>query len=104
MSRGIGERENLRFTLIDYWNYALIAKVNQAKLDDTDGILDYLHRMQLEDPHFFYALKLYEEGLICNIFWTNVNMRFFHSWFNDVVSFDTMYRRKSRKLTFCYVH
>ncbi|XP_071939829.1 protein FAR-RED IMPAIRED RESPONSE 1-like [Coffea arabica] len=60
---------------------------------DTGGVLDYLQRMQLEDPNFCYAIQVYEDDLKTNIFWADAKMRTDFAHFGDVVCFDTTYRK-----------
>ena len=60
---------------------------------DTGGVLEYLRRMQLEDPNFYYAIQVDEDDLITNIFWANAKMRTDFAHFGDVVCFDTTYRK-----------
>ena len=63
------------------------------KIGDTGGVLEYLQKMQLKDPNFFYAIQVDEDDLITNIFWADAKMMADYAHFGDVVSFDTTYRK-----------
>jgi zinc finger SWIM domain-containing protein 3 len=34
--------------------------------------MEYFHKMQLEDPSYFYSIQLDDDDLIMNIFWVGV--------------------------------
>lgn len=59
---------------------------------DAQNLLDYLKKMQAENPGFFYAIQLDEENRMGNVFWSDARSRSAYSHFGDVVSLDTMYR------------
>lgn len=59
---------------------------------DAQNLLDYLKKMQAENPGFFYAIQLDEENRMGNVFWADARSRSAYSHFGDVVSLDTMYR------------
>ena len=63
------------------------------KLADTGGVLEYLQKMQLNDPNFVYAIQVDEDDLITNIFWADAKMKVDYDYFGDVVCFDTTYRK-----------
>ncbi|XP_052189986.1 protein FAR1-RELATED SEQUENCE 5-like [Diospyros lotus] len=100
MTRRAGGRESLEFTHDDYRNYLRTKRTTKVKLDETGGILEYLQRMQLEDPSFFYALQLDNEGLITNIFWRDAQMKVAYSHFGDVIYFDTTYQKNQESRPF----
>ncbi|KAL3511291.1 hypothetical protein ACH5RR_030692 [Cinchona calisaya] len=62
---------------------------------DTGAVLEYLQKMQLDDPNFFYAIQVDEDDLIKNIFWADEIMKADYSSFGDVVCFDTTYRKNN---------
>ncbi|KAM6596036.1 hypothetical protein CsatA_006560 [Cannabis sativa] len=63
--------------------------MTQMKIRDTGSVLEYLQRMQIQDPNFFYAIQVDVDDLITNIFWADAKMIQSYSYFGDVVSFDT---------------
>ncbi|KAL8506712.1 hypothetical protein ACS0TY_017563 [Phlomoides rotata] len=62
-------------------------------------LLDYLKRMQAENPGFFYATEGDNEQ--CgNVFWTDATSRANYSYFGDTVRVDTSYRTNRSKIPF----
>ncbi|KAK4786083.1 hypothetical protein SAY86_002772 [Trapa natans] len=55
-------------------------------------VLDYLKRMQAENPAFFYAVQGDGERMGGSIFWADATARTNYSYFGDAVIFDTTYR------------
>ncbi|XP_027166223.1 protein FAR1-RELATED SEQUENCE 5-like [Coffea eugenioides] len=95
MALQVGERENLGFIPEDYRNYLRSKRTIQMDVGDTGSVLEYLQKMQLEDPNFFYAIQVDQDALITNIFWTDGLMRVDYASFGDVVCFDTTYRKNN---------
>ncbi|KAG5562913.1 hypothetical protein RHGRI_005599 [Rhododendron griersonianum] len=93
MAKQAGGRESLGFIPQDYKNYLRSKRRVQMKMGDTGGVLEYLQKMQLEDPNFFYAIQVDEDDLITNIFWADAKMMADYGHFGDVVCFDTTYRK-----------
>ncbi|KAM1631202.1 hypothetical protein ACFX2K_019235 [Malus domestica] len=93
MSRQVGGRQNLGFIYDDYKNYLHSKRTREIKLGDTGGVLEYLQKMQLNDPNFFYAIQVDEDDLITNIFWADSRMMVDYDYFGNVVCFDTTYRK-----------
>lgn len=64
-------------------------------------VLDYLKRMQAENPAFFYAIQ---DGVndhsSNNIFWADANSRVNYTHFGDTVRFDTSYRTEHFRVPF----
>ncbi|XP_027067533.1 protein FAR1-RELATED SEQUENCE 5-like [Coffea arabica] len=93
MSKQVGGRENLGFIRDDLKNYLRCKRSIPMMQGDTGGVLEYLQRMQLEDPNFYSAIQVDEDDLITNIFWADAKMRTDFAHFGDVVCFDTTYRK-----------
>ncbi|XP_026420455.1 protein FAR1-RELATED SEQUENCE 5-like [Papaver somniferum] len=93
LSRQVGGRQNVGFTNVDYKNYLRSKRTIRMKTGDTSGVLEYLQRMQSNDPNFFYAIQVDEDDLITNIFWDDARMMVDCDYFGDVVSFDTTHRK-----------
>ncbi|PRQ24833.1 putative transcription factor FAR family [Rosa chinensis] len=93
LSRQAGGREHLGFIPEDYKNYLRSKRTREMKSGDTGGVLEYLQRMQLNDPNFVYAIQVDEDDLITNIFWADAKMMVDYDYFGDVVRFDTTYRK-----------
>jgi hypothetical protein len=67
---------------------------------DAQNLLDYLKKMQAENPGFYYAIQLDDENRMTNVFWADARSRASYSNFGDVVTFDTMYKVKQYKVPF----
>ena len=66
---------------------------NQLNLrkGDTQALYNYLCRMQLTNPNFFYLMNLNEEGRLRNVFWIDARSRAACGYFGDVIYFDNTY-------------
>ncbi|KAL5563081.1 hypothetical protein UlMin_032828 [Ulmus minor] len=66
---------------------------NQLNLrkGDTQALYNYLCRMQLTNPNFFYLTDLNDEGRLRNLFWIDARSRAACSYFGDVIYFDNTY-------------
>ncbi|XP_042401101.1 protein FAR1-RELATED SEQUENCE 5-like [Zingiber officinale] len=95
MMRQTGGRENLGFIPEDYKNYLRSKRTRNMRVGDTGGVLEYLQKMQCDDPYFFNAIQVDEDDLITNIFWSDAKMRAYYGNFGDVVCFDTIYRKNN---------
>ncbi|XP_042387960.1 protein FAR1-RELATED SEQUENCE 5-like [Zingiber officinale] len=95
MVRQVGGRENLGFIPEDYKNYLRSKRTRIMRVGDTGGVLEFLQKMQFDDPNFFYAIQVDEDDLITNIFWCDAKMRADYGNFGDVVCFDTTYRKNN---------
>ncbi|XP_004289275.1 PREDICTED: protein FAR1-RELATED SEQUENCE 5-like [Fragaria vesca subsp. vesca] len=93
LSQQAGGRENLGFIPEDYKNYLRSNRTREMKSGDTGGVLEYLQRMQSENPSFSYAIQVDVDDLITNIFWADAKMKVDYDYFGDVVCFDTTYRK-----------
>ncbi|KAG8364634.1 hypothetical protein BUALT_Bualt18G0017800 [Buddleja alternifolia] len=64
-------------------------------------LLDYLKRMQSDNPTFFYAIQDdNDEQCSGNMFWTDATSRTNYSYFGDTVRVDTSYRADRSKIPF----
>ncbi|KAL0319119.1 UNVERIFIED_CONTAM: protein FAR1-RELATED SEQUENCE 6 [Sesamum angustifolium] len=63
---------------------------NQLNLrkGDAQAMYNYLCRMQLTNPNFFYLMDLNDEGRLRNVFWVDARSRAANSYFGDVIFFD----------------
>lgn len=63
-------------------------------------LLDYLRRMQAENPAFFYAVQGDNDHSVGNIFWVDATSRMNYSYFGDAVILDTTYRTNRYRVPF----
>ncbi|KAL1358779.1 hypothetical protein AAHE18_04G058600 [Arachis hypogaea] len=61
------------------------------KRGDTQAIYNYLCRMQLTNPNFFYLMDFNDEGHLRNAFWADSRSRAACGYFGDVIYFDNTY-------------
>ncbi|KAI4345954.1 hypothetical protein L6164_013038 [Bauhinia variegata] len=61
------------------------------KKGDTQTIYNYLCRMQLTNPNFFYLMDFNDEGHLRNAFWVDARSRAACAYFGDVIYFDSTY-------------
>ncbi|KAJ9692725.1 hypothetical protein PVL29_011690 [Vitis rotundifolia] len=54
------------------------------KKGDTQAIYNYLCRMQLTNPNFFYLMDLNDEGCLRNVFWIDARSRAACGYFSDI--------------------
>ncbi|XP_062221242.1 protein FAR1-RELATED SEQUENCE 5-like [Phragmites australis] len=64
------------------------------------ALLEYLKNKQSENPSFFYAVQLDDDGRIANFFWTDGQAIVDYACFGDVVSFDTTFKRNRSEMPF----
>jgi len=65
-------------------------KLNLRK-GDAQAIYNFLCRMQLTNPNFFYLMDFNEEGQLRNAFWVDARSRAACGYFGDVIYFDNTY-------------
>ncbi|XP_010270590.1 PREDICTED: protein FAR1-RELATED SEQUENCE 5-like [Nelumbo nucifera] len=93
-----GGINNVGFTTVDCRNY--MSSSRQRSLGSGgQHVLDYLKRMQAENPSFFYAIQG-DELSTGNIFWADASSRMNYSYFGDTVTFDTTYRTNRYRVPF----
>ncbi|KAJ3703813.1 hypothetical protein LUZ61_007518 [Rhynchospora tenuis] len=66
-------------------------RVRDLEKGDTQHILDFLKRKQIEEPKFFYALQLDERERLTNCFWADARSVADYTYFGDAVCFETSY-------------
>lgn len=68
-----------------------------------------LGKMQAENPMFFYAIQCDENRRATNFFWVDFGCRVTDYYFEDVITFDIIYRINKYDMclpsftAFCYV-
>lgn len=66
--------------------------------DHARVILDYVKRMQAEDPAFFYAMQFIDGHPVGNIFWADARARMAYKHFGDAVFLDDYCKRNKYQL------
>ena len=80
--------ENLELVNVDYKN-SVHNEGMTLKKGDGHVVMEYFHKMQLEDPSFFYSIQLDDDNQIMNIFWADARSIVDYGHFGDVC-FDTI--------------
>nr|XP_043617051.1 protein FAR1-RELATED SEQUENCE 6 [Erigeron canadensis] len=63
----------------------------KLKKGDSLAIYNYICRMQLTNPNFFYLMDLNDDGHLKNMIWFDARCRAAIGYFSDVIYFDTTY-------------
>jgi len=67
---------------------------------EAQGLLEYLKRMQAENPAFFYAIQVDNNNCMTNVFWADARSRMAYQHFGDAVTFDTTYKKTKYMMPF----
>ncbi|KAJ4970078.1 hypothetical protein NE237_003177 [Protea cynaroides] len=81
-------------------SYARTSDQKRTLGRDAQNLLEYLKRMQAENPGFYYAIQLDDNNRMTNVFWADARSRTAYSHFGDAVTFDTMYRPNQYRVPF----
>lgn len=87
-----GGSKNLGFNLRDCQNFLQTQRSNDISGGDCQNVLNHFHHMQMENPMFFYAVQVDQDGKMTNIFWRDSLSKYDYDCFGDVLVFDTTYR------------
>ncbi|XP_020985798.1 protein FAR1-RELATED SEQUENCE 5-like [Arachis duranensis] len=109
---GVGEEEipvirmsfgSLPLTQKFYANYAKKVGRNLRCSDDNEDfqrMMNYFVRMKEINPNFFYAIDVDDANKFRSTLWVDARCRVSYEYYEDVVSFDTTYRRNRHGLPF----
>ncbi|XP_020590555.1 protein FAR1-RELATED SEQUENCE 3-like isoform X2 [Phalaenopsis equestris] len=67
---------------------------------EAQGLLEYLKRMQAENPAFFYAIQVDNNNGVTNVFWADAKSRMSYQYFGDALTFDTTYKKTKYMMPF----
>ncbi|CAN6485322.1 unnamed protein product [Victoria cruziana] len=98
--KAIGGSEGWDFTAKDTHNYLLTARRLMLAREDAQSVIDYFQCQQAEDPGFFYAVKFDRYGFMKYFFWIDGRSRNSYSYFCDVVTFDSSYKKNKYGISF----
>ncbi|XP_056160407.1 protein FAR1-RELATED SEQUENCE 5-like isoform X1 [Syzygium oleosum] len=87
-----GGSKNLGFILRDCQNFLQTEKSKVISGGDCQSLLNHFHCMQMQNPMFFYAVQVDQDGRLTNLFWRDSLSKFDYDCFGDVLVFDTTYR------------
>ncbi|XVE89049.1 hypothetical protein DITRI_Ditri19aG0118800 [Diplodiscus trichospermus] len=83
-----GGTENPNNNLREVRNFSEHPNQLNLKKGDSQAIYNYLCRMQLTNPNFFYLMDLNDEGHLRNLFWVDSRCRASCGYFGDVIYVD----------------
>lgn len=67
---------------------------------DAQGLLDYLKKMQANDPAFCHAIQVDKNGCVVNVFWADARAKAAYRHFGDAITFDTTYKKNKYMMPF----
>ncbi|KAJ1287282.1 hypothetical protein BS78_03G419400 [Paspalum vaginatum] len=67
---------------------------------DAQGLLDYLKKMQANDPAFSHAIQVDKNGCVVNVFWADARAKAAYRHFGDAITFDTTYKKNKYMMPF----
>lgn len=83
-----GGNGNLNSSAIDDRTFSEFSNKLNIRKGDTQAIYNFLCRMQLTNPNFFYLMDFNDEGNLRNAFWVDARSRAACGYFGDVIYFD----------------
>ncbi|XP_025664680.1 protein FAR1-RELATED SEQUENCE 5-like [Arachis hypogaea] len=100
LANEVGGSINLGFSEKDVRNY--ITRNLQCSDDNEDfhGMINYFVRMKEINPNFFYDIDVDDANKFRSTLWVDARCRASYEYYEDVVSFDTIYRRNRHGLPF----
>lgn len=72
--------------------YPQFKRMKAVQIGDVGATLEYLQKMQEENPSFFYAIQVDENDSMTNFFWADAKSVMDFTYFGDTVCLDTAYR------------
>ncbi|KAF8017784.1 hypothetical protein BT93_H2856 [Corymbia citriodora subsp. variegata] len=87
-----GGSKNLGFILRDCQNFLQAEKDRIIGGGDCQNLMNHFHCMQMQNPMFYYAVQVDQDGRLTNLFWRDGLCKFDYDCFGDVLVFDSTYR------------
>ncbi|WOL07647.1 protein FAR1-RELATED SEQUENCE 12-like [Canna indica] len=78
--------------LPDKKNYVESKNIKSIRIGDVGATLEYLQKMQEDNPVFYYAVQVDKYDNLTNFFWADAKSMIDFNYFGDVVCFDTTYK------------
>lgn len=86
-----GGTENLHSCAKEIQSFSNRPYQLNLKKGDAQAIYNYLCRMQLTNPNFFYLMDFNDEGYLRHVFWVDARSRASCGYFGDVIFLDNTY-------------
>ncbi|KAK9948534.1 hypothetical protein M0R45_004105 [Rubus argutus] len=98
LEKEFGSAESVGSTHMDYLNFRQSKKEEMMEAEDVQGLVNYFKHKQIEDPNFFYSVKVDQFNRITNFFWRDGRSKLDYDCFGDVVCFDTTFQANKYNL------
>lgn len=92
IAKNFSDTRNLLLNGQESQNYPREIHYNDLGPEDAQNFLEYLKKMQTENPAFFYAVQVENNNCMTNIFWTDAKARMDYCYFGDAVTFNMTYK------------
>ncbi|GAB4842100.1 Protein FAR1-RELATED SEQUENCE 6 [Ancistrocladus abbreviatus] len=86
-----GGNDNLNSSTREVRSFSDPSNQLNLKKGDSQAIYNYLCRMQLTNPNFFYLMDFNDEGHLKNVFWIDARSRAACAYFADVIFLDNAF-------------
>ncbi|XP_026399271.1 protein FAR1-RELATED SEQUENCE 5-like [Papaver somniferum] len=94
-----GQRESTGFDTRDVYNHLRNVRKSLLDVGDAAALVNYFRRRTLENPSFYYAFQVDEEGRATNV-WVDARSWIAYIRFGDAVTFDTTYKTNKYSMLF----
>ncbi|XP_026425000.1 protein FAR1-RELATED SEQUENCE 5-like [Papaver somniferum] len=95
-----GQSESIGFDTRDVYNHLRNVRKSLLDVGDAEALVSCFRRKTLENPSFYYAFQVDDEGRAANVFWVHARSRIAYSRFGDAVSFDSTYKTNKYSMPF----
>ncbi|XP_026438811.1 protein FAR1-RELATED SEQUENCE 5-like [Papaver somniferum] len=95
-----GDNENTESTPRDVYNHLRTIRESLIEVGDAEAVMIYFRKKTIENPGFYYAVQVDEEGRAASFFWVDARSRIAYSRFGDAVTFDTTCRANKYSMPF----
>ncbi|KAL6839736.1 hypothetical protein ACP4OV_030424 [Aristida adscensionis] len=96
----MGRCKNIPVTKMDVNSLEQCDRLMKTRNTDVETTLEYVKRLQKEQPGFYYTIRTDEDNTVRSIFWTDGRARLDYALYGDFISFDTTYRTTENIMPF----
>ena len=72
----------------------------KTRNSDIEATVNYLKKVQIESPGFYYTMRVDEENRVKSIFWTDARGKMDYELYGDFISFDTTFSTNKYNMPF----
>ncbi|XP_026430124.1 protein FAR1-RELATED SEQUENCE 5-like [Papaver somniferum] len=96
-----GDNENIESTPRNVYNHLRIIRGSLIEVRDAEAVMIYFRKRTVENPGFYYAVQVDEEGRASSFFfWVDARSRIAYSRFGDAVTFDSTFKTNKYSMPF----